>query len=365
MAAVNAQPDVDARAARAAGGAAARRRHSARPARRVPGRRGRRARRAPRARGQRGGVAGDAQALGRGHARDGAQADPAAGEVRGRRDRLRPRRGQAEEEPAVRRQDAGPGDAAADRVFGRRRADAGRARQLRRHRLDHADHQPDRDHHQQRHRHGGGRQRGGVQRPPVRGAHVGVPGAPLQRRDRRGGRAREPARLRRAADDRERRDADAPPGRPPAGGHRRAGRGQGGDGERQEGDRGGAGESARGRRRDRGPGRRGGQHRAGRVDRQQHPVHGGEGDRRGRVDRRRAGRAAGAQRVPGRQRTAAARAGEGGAGAGQDAASTPTRTSSARTPPSSRARSASTPGTSCGCWSRRSTRSTRSCSWRC
>ena len=47
-----------------------------------------------------------------------------------------------------------------------------RARPLRRHRLDHADDQPDRDHHQQRHRHGRGRQRGGVQRPPVRGAHV-------------------------------------------------------------------------------------------------------------------------------------------------------------------------------------------------
>ena len=69
-------------------GAAARRRHPARPARRVPRRRRRRARRAPGARGQRGGVAGDAQALGRGDARDGAQADPAAGEVRGRGDRL-------------------------------------------------------------------------------------------------------------------------------------------------------------------------------------------------------------------------------------------------------------------------------------
>ena len=44
---------------------------------------------------------------------------------------------------------------------------------------------------------------------PVRGAHVGVPDSPLQRRDRDRGWAGEPAHLRRAADDRERRDADA------------------------------------------------------------------------------------------------------------------------------------------------------------
>ena len=198
---------------------------------------------------------------------------------------------------AVRRQDAGAGGAAADRLVGRRRPDADRARQLRRHRIDHADHQPDRDDHQQRHRHGGGRQRGGVQRPPVRGAHVGVPDPPVQRRDRGRGRAGEPAHLRRAADDRERRDADALPGRAPAGRHGRPGRGQGGDGQRQEGDRGRAGQPARRRRRDRRPRRRRHEHRAGRVDRQQHPLHRGEGDRRGRVDRGRAAGAAGAARA--------------------------------------------------------------------
>ena len=108
------------------------------------------------------------------------------------RDRLRPRRGQAEEEPAGDRKDARHRGAGAHRLVGRRRPDGRRAGQLRRHRLHHADHQPDRDHHQQRHRHGRGRQRGGVQRAPLRGAHVGVPGPPAQRGDRRGRRAGEP-----------------------------------------------------------------------------------------------------------------------------------------------------------------------------
>ena len=82
-------------------------------------------------------------------------------------------------------------------------------------------------------------------------------------------------------------------------------------------------------------GRRGGQHRARRVDRQQHRLHRGEGDRRGRVDRRRRcverlGRA-GCLIV---ERAPAARAREGGAASGQDRRPRRTRTSSARTPAS-------------------------------
>ena len=54
---------------------------------------------------------------------------------------------------------------------------------------DHADDQPDRDDPQQRHRHGRGRQRGRVQRPPVGGAGLHLVRAPAQRGDPGGRRA--------------------------------------------------------------------------------------------------------------------------------------------------------------------------------
>ncbi len=164
-------------------GAPPRRRRPARTPRRLRRRGERRQGRAPRARGERGGAAGGAQALGGGDARHRPRARRRAGEAGGRGDRLRPRRGQAEEEPTGDRQDAGDRGAGADRVFGRRRPHRRRAGQLRRHRVDHADDQPDRDCHQQRHRHGGRRKRGGVQRPPLRGEDVGVPGASVERGD--------------------------------------------------------------------------------------------------------------------------------------------------------------------------------------
>ncbi len=65
-------------------------------------------------------------------------------------------------------------------------------------------------------------------------------------------------------------------------------RGAGGDELRQEDHRRRPGQPAGGRRRDRESGQGGRRHRARRVDRQQHHLHGGEGDHRGRLDRRRA-----------------------------------------------------------------------------
>ena len=70
------------------------------------------------------------------------------------------------------RQDAGHRDPAADRLLGRLRPDDHRARALRRVRRDHADDQPDRDDHLQRHRHGRRRQRGRLQHAPVGVARV-------------------------------------------------------------------------------------------------------------------------------------------------------------------------------------------------
>ena len=221
MAAVNAQPDVErTRAARAA------RRGGATPTSRAAGaacsgRRGRRARRAPRARGQRA-ASLDTRKMVEAMRETARKLIPQLAQFAvdetgfGRvEDKLKKNR--------CRRQDAGPGDPAADRVHRRRRPDADRARAATA---------------------SSARSR----RPPTRprpssatpsawspaatrscststrsGANVGDPGAHLQRGDRRGRRARERARLRRAADHRERPGADEAPGRPPAGGHRRPG----------------------------------------------------------------------------------------------------------------------------------------------
>ena len=115
--------------------------------------------------------------------------------LRRRRDRPRPLRGQAVEEPARRREDAGRRDPAARRVHRRRRPDADRARAVRRDARDHADDEPDRDDPLQRDRHGRGRQRGRVQRAPVGGADLQLVRPPAQRGDPGRGRSARRARV--------------------------------------------------------------------------------------------------------------------------------------------------------------------------
>ena len=106
------------------------------------------------------------------------------------------RQGQDPEEPAVREQDAGPGDPPAGGLHRRPRPGADRAGAVRRHRRHHPDDQPHRDDHQQRHRHGRRRQRGGVQRAPERQEGLRALHPAAQRGHRLGGRAGEPASAR-------------------------------------------------------------------------------------------------------------------------------------------------------------------------
>ena len=80
------------------------------------------------------------------------------------------RRGQGAEEPDGHHQDPGARRPRAAGRHRRRRHDGHRVRALRRDRVDHPDHQPDVDDHQQQHRHDRGRQRRHVQRASWRAA---------------------------------------------------------------------------------------------------------------------------------------------------------------------------------------------------
>ncbi len=151
---------------------------------------------------------------------------------------------------------------------------------------DHAVHQPDLDHHLQRHRHARRRQLGGVQRPPSRQGVLGADGGAPQPRDHRRRRPAQRRHLRLRPDDRVGAGADAPPRRASARRHRwRRGR-QGGDGLGQAGDlrrpRQPAGSGRRDRRRRQGRPR----HRPRRLHRQQHHLRRREGDDLRRVGRR-------------------------------------------------------------------------------
>ena len=146
----------------------------------VRGHRHGRARGARGARAAHGLYAGEPAADGRRHARGGAGAPGGDRPAGGRGDRHGPGRGQGAEEPDRPHGHPGGGGPCPGELHGRPRADAGGAGPLRGGRLRRAEHQPDRDDLQQRHRDGGGGQCSGVQRPP-RGQegqrpHGGAPG---------------------------------------------------------------------------------------------------------------------------------------------------------------------------------------------
>jgi hypothetical protein len=112
-------------------------------------------------------------------------------------------------------------------------------------------HQPHRDHHQQRHRHGGRRQRGGVQHPPRGQGDERLVRLAALRRHRERGRPREPALLHRRAHRAERAGAHASQGRAHRGGDGRRRGGAGGHALGQAGHQRGPGQPPRGGRRDR------------------------------------------------------------------------------------------------------------------
>ena len=108
------------------------------------------------------------------------------------------------------------------------------------------------------------------------------------------------------------------------------------------------------------------EHRARRVDRQQHHLHRREGGHRGRVDRRRAQGAAGARTAACSLNERQLRALEKVVLHQGTSGDHPNKDFVGKNAGGDRAaRSASTRATSCACWWPRSTRSTRSCSTSC
>ena len=131
------------------------------------------------------------------------------------------------------------------------------------------------------HRHGGGGQRGRLQRPSRReGVHEPHRAGP-QRRDRRGRRPAQPGLRAGGADDRDGPGADAAPAGEPAHGDGRIGRRPGRDAERKAGDLRRPGQPAGGGRRDGRPGPGRARDRPRGLLRQQHRLHRREGDLRG------------------------------------------------------------------------------------